>query len=171
MGVTIHFEGRLRDAFAYEQVLEVARAFALERDWPAKAISEQHVTLRRVRNEQAWDYGGPTKGIELQPHSSSEPIRLEFDADLYIQEYTKTQFAPAHIHIALVELLDELSPMFIRLEVIDEAEYYDTRDDKRLLNHLDRCFEVMDEHLANDSNLRGPVRLPSGRILDLVSDA
>jgi hypothetical protein len=171
MGVTVHFEGQLRDESAYEPMLALAQKFAEARNWPVRSILESNAKLSRVKNEAEWDYEGPTKGIELLPHPSSEPIRLEFDKDFYVQEYTKTQFAPAEVHIALVELLDKLAPMFAHLEVIDEAEYYESRDERILLRHRDRCFEVLAKHLASDSKLRGPVRLPSGRIADIVSDA
>ncbi|MEK8087354.1 hypothetical protein WNB94_13110 [Aquabacterium sp. A3] len=170
MGITIHFEGRLKGDSAYEALIHAAEQFALARGWQAKGFLVARTTLSRVRNGEDWNYEGPTKGIELQPHPSSEPIRLEFDENLFIQEYTKTQFAPPETHKELVLLLDQLIPLFESLEVIDEGQYFETRDEELLLNLRDQCFEMLDEHLANDLTLRGPVRLPSGRIADLVSD-
>jgi hypothetical protein len=171
MGVTVHFEGQLRDQAAYEALLNAAIAFAASRNWQALPFELPVAKLNRVRDEQDWDYEGPTKGIELRAHPSSEPIRLEFDDSLYIQEYTKTQFAPPNVHKELIALLDELASHFVSLTVVDEGEYFESRDEPLLLKHRDRCFEVLDEHLANDKSLRGPVRLPSGRIADLVRDA
>jgi hypothetical protein len=171
MGVTIHFEGKLRDEKAYEAVVSLATAFAQNRGWPSRMISERNVKLSRVRDEKDWTYEGPTKGVELQPHENSEPFRLEFDRDLYVQEYTKTQFAPLEVHQEIVTLLDEIASFFMTLEVIDEGEYYETRDEDALLRYRDECFEALDEHLANDPTLRGPVRLASGRIMDLIGDA
>lgn len=154
----------------YEAALSTAASFAASRGWPTEYFNYAHAKLSRVRNEQDWDYEGPTKGIELQPHPSSEPIRLEFDDDLYLQEYTKTQFAPQSVHEELVNLLDQLRPYFEELTVIDEGEYYETRDSALLRKHREACFELLDEHLASDPTLRGPVRLPSGRIADLIRD-
>lgn len=171
MGVTVHFEGRLRDQAAYDALIHVATAFAENRGWQVLSFDIPIAKLSRVRHEQDWDYEGPTKGIELHVHPSSEPIRLEFDEDLYIQEYTKTQFAPPEIHMELVALLDQLAPYFATMQVVDEGEYYESRDENLLLHHRDRCFEMLDEHLANDKSLSGPIRLPSGRIADLVRDA
>jgi len=171
MGITVHFEGRLRDEAAYVALVEAAARFAAHQGWGAQRFEVLNAKLSRVRDEVDWDYEGPTKGIELRAHPSSEPIRLEFDTDLYVQEYTKTQFAPPDIHMRMVALLDELAPYFQILEVIDEGEYYETRDEEVLRKHRDCCFEMLDEHLANDKSLRGPVRLPSGRIADLISDA
>lgn len=170
MGITIHFEGRLKSPSHYDQALSIATTFATSRNWPVKHFACDSTKLSRVRDEKDWDYEGPTKGLELQPHSSSEPFRLEFDKDYYVQEYTKTQFAPQAIHQELVDLLDQLHPLFEELTVIDEGEYYDTRDSGLLEGHRGRCFELLDEHLASDASLRGPVRLPSGRIADLIRD-
>ncbi len=170
MGVTVHFEGQLRNADAYDAVVKAASDFAAARSWLVLHFENDLVKLSRVRNEQDWDYEGPTRGVELQPHPSSEPIRLEFDRDLYVQEYTKTQFAPQNVHEELISLLDLLKPWFRELAVEDEGEYFETRDSALLEHHRSRCFELMDEHLASDSSLRGPVRLPSGRIADLIRD-
>ena len=170
MGITVHFEGKLRDEQAYTQLLSDATDFAAEKGWPAERFSIAHITLKRVREEKDWDYTGPTKGVELRPHPSSEPLRLEFDQDLYIQEYIKTQFAPIEVHKEVAALLRKLSSHFATFEVFDEGEYYETKDENLLAKHRDRCFEVLDENVANDSTMRGPVRLPSGRIADLVRD-
>jgi hypothetical protein len=171
MGVTVHFEGQLHDEASYEALIQDALRFAANHDWRTGHFVQAMVKLTRVRDEADWDYKGPTKGVELHPHPGSEPIRLEFDQNLYIQEYTKTQFAPPEVHMWLVALLDLLAPHFKVLKVIDEGEYFESRDAELLLGHLDRCLEVLNEHLAKDATLRGPVRLPSGRIADLIRDA
>jgi hypothetical protein len=170
MGVTVHFQGQLRDEAAYSSVSERAAFFAASQGWQVETLLVPHAKLNRVRDEQEWEYEGPTKGIELRPHPSSEPIRLEFDRDLYIHEFTKTQFAPPEVHKRLIELLDELAPYFLDIEVFDEGEYYETRNEELLLEHRNSCNDALEEHLANDKTLRGPVRLPSGRIADLMRD-
>lgn len=169
MGITIHFEGRLKDEASLEAVLGLTKRFCDERSWPYEAINQPHVTLNRVRDEKDWNYVGPTKGIEVQPHENSEPFRLEFDKDLYVQEYTKTQFAPVDIHLGLVELLQQLAPYFASLEVIDEGEFFETSDRATLEGHLNRCFELLDEYLAQQDKYYGPIRLESKRIVDVMS--
>lgn len=168
MGVTIHFEGRLRDADAYDAVVNVARQFADERGWEHEPIKEELTTLKRVRNEEDWDYESVVTGIVLQPHQNSEPLRLEFDADLFVQDYTKTQFAPRETHVAVVELLKKIEPYFEKLEVFDEGEYFETLDQDLLRQHVDRCFEMMNEYLEQDDKYEGPVRLASKRIVDVI---
>ena len=169
MGVTIHFEGELRDEDAYRRVVALAQQFAQAHGWSLEPIAESRVVLKRVRDEQDWDYEGPTRGMSLQPHENCDPLRLEFDQSLYIQEYCKTQFAPPEVHIQVVELLRRIEPEFASFSVEDEGEYWSGGDRAELGMHLDACFRALDEHLESDPNLTGPVRGPRGRIFDLVT--
>lgn len=169
MGITIHFEGQLKDEASLDAVLALTRSFCEERSWPYESINESCVTLKRVRDKKDWDYIGPSKGIVVQPHDNSEPFRLEFDKDNYLQEYTKTQFAPIEVHTELVSLLRQLAPHFVSLDVVDESEFYNTNDHSILEGHLNRCFELIDEYLAQPDKYYGPIRLPSKRIVDIMS--
>jgi hypothetical protein len=169
VGVTVHFEGALSDESSFRRIIVSAQEFAMDRNWSTSLIDEAKAKLQRVRGDEDWDYEGPTRGIALQPHPNCDPLRLEFDSDLYIQEYCKTQFAPSRVHMEIVELLRILQPEFRSLSVLDEGEYWDTADESRLESHLSACFKALDEHLERDPNLMGPVRAPSGRILDLVT--
>jgi hypothetical protein len=99
MGVTIHFEGQLTDKVAYGNLIEAAKSFALDRGWRAEPFESDETKLLRVRDEEEWDYVGPVHGIVLYPHVDCDPVRLEFDRDLYIQEFTKTQFAGVQTHL------------------------------------------------------------------------
>jgi hypothetical protein len=169
MGVTIHFEGRLRNEEAFVRSMEVAAAFAREKGWTANPIAEETVALSRVRGEEDWDYLGPTKGLALDPHASCDPVRLEFDRDLYVQEFVKTQFAPIEIHLQIVELLRALSTEFEDLQVEDEGEYWDTSNPAALDGHRQACFHALKDELAKHPDHVGPVRLSTGRIVDLMS--
>jgi len=168
MGITIHFEGKLKDEGSFNKVMTSSREFADEQGWPYSDISEEEVTLQRVKGEEDWNYVGPTRGVEIQPHDNSEPLRLEFDKDLYIQEYVKTQFAPQEVHILITKLLKSFEPEFSSIEVIDEGEYYETGDDSVLNNHREKFFETLDEYLAQEDKYYGPIRLENGRIVDVM---
>jgi hypothetical protein len=103
MWVTIHFEGRLRKGAAMADLLQFARQFALERGWETDEINQANVKLLRVdENERPCDYVGPVSGLKLIPGNDCEPIKLEFDNALYVQEWTKTQFAGAEMHSLFV---------------------------------------------------------------------
>ena len=79
----------------------------------------------------------------------------------------KYQFAPEQVHIEIVELLKQLEPQFEKLIVLDEGEYYETGDLKTLVEHRRQCDEFIQRCLAEPGN-KGPLRLGSGRIVDLV---
>lgn len=168
MGVTIHFEGRLQGEDAYSRCIQKALAFAATQGWRLESIEPAERVLHRVRNEEDWDYSGPTRGLCVFAHDNAEHLRLEFDRDLYVQEYVKTQFAPIDVHVGIVELLSQLASEFEELSVEDEGEYWGTRDRSLLERHLNSCFAAMDDAIAADPSLSGPFRMPSGRIADLV---
>jgi hypothetical protein len=167
VGVTVHFEGRTADARCRDAAIAVARQYAIDNGWPYEEIAEAHAVLKRVIDEQPVDYLGPTVGVQLRPHEAAEPLRLEFDADNFCQDYCKTQFAPVQTHIQVTELLRLLQPQFSVLTIVDEGEYFETRDLEKLQSHLDNCFKAMERLVAEKPSRSGPVRLPSGRIIDL----
>ena len=168
MGIVIHFEGSLLGEGAYEPTVAIVTNFARARGWPCKELAREHAKLKRTSGEKSWDYIGPTKGIELQPHPNSETLRFEFDDQLYVQDYVKTQFAPIEVHIAIVELLKRLQPEFRELRVNDDGEFFDTGDPRHLARHRDSVFKVLKDMLARHPNTIGPVRGPDGRILDIM---
>jgi hypothetical protein len=123
MGVTIHFEGQLNGESAYQDLLGLVSCFAATQNWLTEMIESAEVTLLRVRDEQDCDYTGSVKGIEVYLHEDCDPVRLEFDLDLYVQEFTKTQFAGVECHLKVVALLRAIQPFFQELKIEDEGEY------------------------------------------------
>jgi len=65
MGVTIHFEGQLKNEAAYQLLVEAVSSIAKAEGWSSEAIESSVTTLSRVRDEQDWDYVGPVKGIVI----------------------------------------------------------------------------------------------------------
>ena len=169
MGVTIHFEGRVKGATAYSLFDDEIREFAASHAWPVEEIPQANRSLKRVRNEQDWDYSGPTFGIVLSPGPDCDPLRFEFDNDFYIREFVKTQFAGAQTHIAIIELLKRVQPFFELLKVTDEGDFWDTSDESGLEQHIEACNEVLRDLLAKNPKAKGPFRLPDGRIADYMS--
>jgi hypothetical protein len=168
LGITIHFEGKLRNERCLSEAVPIAEEYANKLKWPWETIDEVEVTLPRVRDEKDWDYTGPVRGIALFPHEDCEPVRLQFDSDLYVQEYTKTQFAGPEIHIAVVTLLRSLEPLFEQLEIVDEGEYWDGSDAQRLRSLIDGCNEAIAEELAKNPNAKYKVKLQHGQIIDIL---
>ena len=168
MGVTIHFEGKLRNRSSLDATVRAAATFARARGWTATPILEEQARLARARDKKDWDYEGPTSGIELLPHTRSDPVRLEFDRDLYIQEFTKTQFAGPTVHQEVVDLLRELAPHFETLSVQDEGEYWETGDAVLLSTHIHNCDRALADELRKHPGAQGPVQL-DGRWIDIIS--
>lgn len=168
MGVTIHFEGRLSGQKAYEELVGVVSSLAVSQGWRTETIESAEVTLPRVRDEQEWDYVGPVKGIAVYLHEDCDPVRLEFDRDLYVQEFTKTQFAGAECHLKVINLLKTIQPFFYELKVDDEAEYWDTNDRSTLQYHLDTVKNMIEAELKEYPMARMKVKTPDGKIIDLM---
>jgi hypothetical protein len=169
MGVTIHFDGHLKDEAAYYQLLDAVISIAKANSWSTEAIESKVTTLSRVRDEQDWDYVGPVRGIVISIAEDCDPVRLEFDRDLYVQEFIKTQFAGSQVHLKVLELLKALKPFFRDLKVEDEGEYWETGNLQHLTEHMNRAQKAIEAELEKYPNGQMKVKTPSGRILDLIT--
>lgn len=170
MGVTIHFEGRLRNRAAMADLLQFARRFASERGWVTKEIDQANVKLARVdEDEKDCDYIGPVIGAELIPGNDCEPIKLEFDSTFYVQEWTKTQFAGAEMHVTICDFLQAIEQYFETFKVNDEAEYWETGDVELVKSHLANCERVIEELRQEHPSAKVKVKQPDGRIVDIIT--
>jgi hypothetical protein len=169
MGVTIHFEGQLLSADHYTTVIGVAKTFAESQGWDYFLFQEESKLLQRVREEQDWDYEGATKGIKIQPDKDCDPLILEFDENLFLQEYCKTQFSDINVHTLIVQLLKIIQVHFSNFKVEDEGEYWDTSDTEVLEQHFRNCFRAIESAKQENPRLAGPFKLENGRIIDLMT--
>jgi hypothetical protein len=169
MGLTIHFKGQLKGLPEYRELIEIAKTTADDSDWPNEPIYSENARLLRVTDdERDWDYKGAVSGIVLHPHPDAEPLRLEFDTDLYVQEYIKTQFAGEDTHVAVIRFLRKIEPLFLNLLVNDEAEYWETNDRGLLRKNLAHCQKAISEAFATYTDAKMMVRSPDGRIVDII---
>jgi hypothetical protein len=168
MGVTVHFEGRLKGAQAFSSLLlhveEIGRAETLL----TERFENAQAKLGRVREERRWEYVGPTKGILLYLHEDCDPLRLEFDRELYVQEWVKTQFAGVETHVRLIQILRDIGRFFRTLTINDEGEYWESENREALAEHIRRCNEVIAEFAAKNPRAQVKVKEPNGRLIDLV---
>ena len=81
-----------------------------------------------------------------------DPVRLEFDSDLYVQEFTKTQFAGVQVHMKVLELLKALRPLFRDLSVEDEGEYWETGNLQGLAEHMNCAQKAIEAELEKFPN-------------------
>ncbi|AZO29679.1 hypothetical protein [Mesorhizobium sp. M1B.F.Ca.ET.045.04.1.1] len=170
MGVAIHFEGQLPGEREYAALLQEVEAFAVIRGWPVRKIEEVEMALTRMIDEREVDYVGQVTGIKVLPHPRSDPLRFEFDRNLFMQQYCKTQFAGSDTHIEVIELLCKVAPLFDKFDVFDEGGYWESRDRSILQRNLDTVEAMIFEAMHKDPSARGPLRLESGRVVDFVSD-
>ena len=111
----------------------------------------------------------PLKVIVLKPHADCEPLSFEFGEDLFFGNSVKTQFAPPEVHVGIINLLKSLQPFLKELHVFDEGEFWETQDISLLEEIQENCWTLLQEKLEENPSLKGPVRLKSGRIADLIS--
>jgi hypothetical protein len=167
-GVTIHYEGYATSTNAVGLVISIATAFAKNHDWAVKDVSVEKGKLERVIDEKNKDYEGRVTGIILYPGKNCEPLCFQFGYDLFMQDYTKTQFAGAALHVDIIALLDELKPQFRKFVIEDEGEYWETRDRAKLENHIATVNRMIGEIKKQKPKANGPVFLPSGRVVDVL---
>lgn len=170
MGVTIHYEGQLKSISAYKIVIDRAEIFAKSNNMEYEKFDSTVKQLSRVKDEKDWDYEGPAKGIKIQPAENTDPLWIEFDENYYVQDFCKTQFADVEIHIKIIALFKELEDHFESLTIVDEGEYWETQDAEHLQNLFDNCFSAMEEAIKENNRLTGPLRIESGRIIDLMEE-
>ncbi|HFA47804.1 MAG TPA: hypothetical protein ENJ95_02155 [Bacteroidetes bacterium] len=143
MGVTIHYRGRLRRPEDIQAITDELEDICCSAGWK--------YSLLDFREPEKGDL--PFRGIVLQPHPKSESIWMLFqddgkmahpfsypsdsDPDGLPWSFTKTQFAGADTHMAVCRLLQYLAKRWFSVfEVFDEAEYYQTGDDRELRRQL-----------------------------------
>src|SRR5262249_41891195 len=146
MGVTIHYSGSLRSAKEVDQLVATASSFARDRGWQVESRLD---------------------GVVLRPHPRCEQVELLFKGAKLAQSWTKTQFAGADVHVAVIELFRTLKPIFSRLAIKDEAGYWRTGDRAALEKSLGFTEEAS-SHFVSGQSYVGPYQHESGRIIDIL---
>jgi hypothetical protein len=167
-GVTIHFEGTAKSAAEVQTVLKIAADFANQRNWKVEDASAPSGKLPRVVGGKEQTYEGRITGLVIYAHNMCEPIWLRFGDDLVFQDFVKTQFAGAIVHMEIIRLLDALKPALQSLTVRDEGEYWEKRDQALLENHFDQIKEALRQMKREEPAMYGPIKLNSGRIVDMI---
>ena len=136
--------------------------------WRVLDASHAEITLERVVGYDMKTYRGPVEGVSVFPALNCEPLHFQFDTDGFMQDQVKTQFASPAIHIAITELLRKIAPHLTRFEVDDEGEYWDTGDARKLQDQIDTINARLAAMKRARRDLKGPVTMPDGRIVDLM---
>ena len=96
-------------------------------------------------------------------------MRLEFDENLYVQEFTKTQFAGVDWHLRVVGRLKAIQSYFRELKVDDEGEFWDTGDTAILGDHIQTSKRMIQKAFDENPGARMKVKEPDGKIIDLIT--
>ena len=118
--------------------------------------------------EKDKDYEGRITGVVIRISDSCEPLYFQFDDDLFMQDFVKTQFAGTDVHVQIVQLLESIRPFFKKLAVDDEGEFWNSHDRSLFERHIKKINSVLESIKKKDPKARGPVRLDSGRIVDVL---
>ncbi len=164
----IHYEGFAASPDAIVKILATVVAFAEKKQWKVKDASSAYSRLQRVIDEKSQDYEGKITGLVIHVSDNCEPLHFQFGDDLFMQDYVKTQFAGADIHIQIVQLLNYLRPHFKNIDVVDEGEYWDLHDKTVLEGHIAKIDSVIEDIKKNNPKAQGPLRMESGRIADVI---
>lgn len=155
MGITIHYAGRVASEEAisalYEESLAIARNFGWRGRVPARE------SLR-------------AEGLIFLPHENCEPLTLRFSRTRRFSDFCKTQFAGPAVHLQVLQFFRRLEQHFSKLVIYDETEEFETKGDmEALLAVFDRELQYIKEGLLEYPGSQMQVRLPTGRIADLVT--
>lgn len=154
MGITIHYAGRASSEQSIEALFEQSIAIAKEFGWRGNVPEP---TLRREN------------GISFLPHADCEPVHLWFTRTRRFSDFCKTQFAGPSTHRQVLEFFRRLAPHFSKLVIYDETEDFEIEEEGE---KLDRVFEMALAYIkrgfVENPGCEMQVRLPSGRIADLV---
>jgi hypothetical protein len=145
-GITIHYSGTAKSPGAVKAILHHAAAFGRQHHWKIKMVSG---------------------GLVLYPAPWCEPLDIVFEGTKLKPDFVKTQFAGPRVHRDIVQLLRQIQPMAAKLNVDDEGKYWETSDYQQLIDNMNEIKRMIKTIENRRPNVKGPLRLPNGRIIDL----
>ncbi len=168
MGITIHFQGNLKNTKLLPALVDELTDISKTLNWQYRIWDEdwsKPSTATLVKNENRMEIKGhlSLKGITITLHPDCESLPLLFNSrgalvtpmsiimakDGTIEKENsftavKTQFAPVDIHVSIIKLLKYLKKRYIPdLVVMDEGEYWDSEDREKLVKKRNFLNEKM----------------------------
>ena len=156
MGITIHYAGRAASEADIDAIIETSIGRARSLGWTGRVPAPEDIRA---------------EGLVFLPHENSEPLTLHFSRTRRFSDFCKTQFAGPVVHRQVLEFLEHcLWPHCSKQILIDEAQDHYTEDDQPA--SLEEVFRASLEYIREGQKeypgSEMQVRLPSGRIADLV---
>jgi hypothetical protein len=166
MGLTFHYKGTIQDTKRIVELTEEVKDICETMDWRYQNRNFEFEFDAHILQHLGFEDHSKIllRGIMFCPHPESEwvylyftekgqltsPATLQFvdtnsDPVLIFSAFTKTQYAGPEIHIAILKLLDYLNKKYnLSLDINDEGEYWETKDETRLKNNFERNGVLID---------------------------
>jgi len=160
MGLTFHYQGTIKETRRIAKLSDEVKDICETMDWRYQNRDFEFELDTHVLEHIGFADKPNVKlsGIMFCPHPESEWVYLYFtekgqltspatmqfldtniDPDFAFSAFTKTQHAGPEVHIAILKLLDYLNKKYeLSLQIIDEGEYWETKDETRLRNNFER---------------------------------
>ena len=161
MGLTIHYHGRIADKQKLPQLIEELEEISRVRGW------EYHILERKfpIGDYPDEEHDGNLYGILFNP-PGSEPVSFTFlrngrmcgpmqlncwgnstnqqEREYLYMNSTKTQYAGSEVHKMVIGIFRYVVPRYlVDFEISDEAQYWETRDDKLLEENFKRNTDLI----------------------------
>jgi hypothetical protein len=124
MGISIRFRAVLGSAADAAGLLRAATEYATQSGWHAERRGAELI---------------------LDPGRESEPLHITIGADGAFGDDVKTQFAGPGVHREIVGFLDRIKPLLASLEVTDDSEFWEERNEKELKEAFKRTATLIDD--------------------------
>ncbi len=160
MGLAILYSGTIKSEKA-KQFLELVRSECGMRNWPI-TVAEQSVVEKSLFGLVKKPVLRPF--IRIEPDEDCDPLCFTFDINWKVDDFVKTSFADIEIHKSIIELFESFSAAGFRFEILDDSEYYPSKDNAVLERNRLKFFEMLENEY--EKGAVGPFKTPEGRIVD-----
>ena len=165
MGITIHYKGKLNNPDLLNTFCDEIKDIAKDMNWSFNTFDNDLNKPSSSYLDKNGNIKGhiPIKGLNVTIHPKAESLSFLFDKNgnlrnLLVMTYKnwnesevsnifiKTQFVPIETHITIIKLLEYIKKKYIsNLEVIDEGNYWETRDKNILEEKLSFLNKEIDQ--------------------------
>jgi len=197
MGITIYFKGQLENNNMIHTFIEDLTDIAETLNWEYEVLDEDWskpstAKLSQIKNGIEITGHLSLKGICINLHPDCESLMFYFNSKgilttpistILVNEKqikkenaynsVKTQFAPPDIHITIIKLLKFLKRRYIHdLNVVDEGEYWESEDKKKLIKKLNQINDAMNriEKILSDLDVEHIQQCSSEQLAKILED-
>jgi len=144
MGLTFHYSGKIRDHKQIDMLVDEVTDLCKGLNWEYNILNDDKIkgiVVGAPESEPLWftftPDGKTCNVVSLQYSDPSEKY--------YSLCATKTQYAGAEVHMAMIKMLRYMSDKYYsEIEVYDEGEYWETGDEENLRKIFGRYSMIID---------------------------